>query len=70
MGDETAVELWIWCALGSAASKGEQIVVIVRGIHVGLKGDTAARDINLGEFADTALSAMDEKSSRGSRTEP
>ena len=45
-------------------------VVIVRGIHVGLRGDTAARDTNLGEFTDTALSAMDEKSSRGSRTEP
>lgn len=45
-------------------------VVIVRGIHVGLKGDIAARDINLGELTDIALSAMDEKSSRGSRTEP
>lgn len=45
-------------------------VVIVRGIHVGLKGDIAARDISLGELTDIALSAMDEKSSRGSRTEP
>lgn len=45
-------------------------VVMVRGIHMGLKGDSAARDINLGEFTDTALSAMDEKSSRGARTEP
>ena len=25
MGDETAVELWIWCALGPTASKGEQM---------------------------------------------
>lgn len=45
-------------------------VVMVRGTHMGLKGDSAARDINLGEFTDIALSAMDEKSSRGARTEP
>ena len=45
-------------------------VVMARGTHMGLKGNTAARDINLGELTDIALSAMDEKSSRGSRREP